>query len=93
MKYPAKRFILHEKIAGTFVERFRKELGALVPGDPTGANTTLGPLSGKGALELVEKQIQMAADGGAKVLMGGKRLVRPGYFPEPTILTGITSDL
>ena len=57
----AKRFILHEKIADTFLEHFRKELEALVPGDPMHPNTTLGPLCTKGALELVEKQI---TDGG-----------------------------
>jgi len=85
----AKRFILHEKIADKFLEHFRKELEALVPGDPMDPHTTLGPLCTKGALELVLKQIQMAADGGAKVLMGGKRLDRPGYFLEPTILTDI----
>ncbi len=86
----AKRFILHEKIADTFLGRFSNELGALVPGDPMDPNTTLGPLCTKGALESVEKQIQMAVDGGAKILMGGKRLDRPGYFLAPTILTDIT---
>ncbi len=88
----AKRFILHEKIADTFLERFKKELEALVPGDPMGSKTTLGPLCSKGALELVLKQIKTAVDGGAKVLLGGKRLNRPGYFLEPTILTDITPE-
>jgi len=88
----AKRFILHEKIADTFLERFRKQLEALVPGDPMDPQTTLGPLCTKGALELVLKQIQTAVDGGAKVLTGGKRLDRPGYFLEPTILTDITPE-
>ena len=88
----AKRFILHEKIADTFLDRFRRELEALVPGDPMESKTTLGPLCTKGALELVEKQIQTAIDGGAKVLTGGKRLNRPGYFLAPTILTDITPE-
>jgi succinate-semialdehyde dehydrogenase / glutarate-semialdehyde dehydrogenase len=88
----AKRFILHEKIADTFLERFRKELEALVPGDPMDPKTTLGPLCTKGALELVETQIKMAVDGGAKVLTGGKRLNRRGYFLAPTILTDITRE-
>jgi succinate-semialdehyde dehydrogenase/glutarate-semialdehyde dehydrogenase len=38
----------------------------------------------------VEKQIKMAVDGGAKVLTGGTRLTRPGYFLAPIILTDIT---
>jgi len=88
----AKRFILHEKIADTFLERFKTALEALVPGDPMDSKTTLGPLCTRGALELVEKQIKMAVDGGAKVLTGGKRLDRPGYFLEPAILTDITPE-
>src|SRR5262249_16338241 len=60
--------------------------------DPMDSKTTLGPLCTKGALDLVLKQIQMAVDGGAKVLIGGKRLDRPGYFLGATILTDITPD-
>jgi len=85
----AKRFILHEKIADTFLDRFQKELKKLVPGDPMDPKTTLGPLCTEGALDLVQKQIKTAVDGGAKVLLGGERLDRPGYFLEPTILTDI----
>jgi len=88
----AKRFVLHEKVADTFLGRFQKELENLVPGDPMDPKTTLGPLCTAGALELVLKQIQTAVDGGAKVLAGGKRLDRPGYFLEPTILTDISPD-
>ena len=88
----AKRIILHEEIADTFLERFKKELEKLVPGDPMDPKTTLGPLCTAGALELVQKQIKTAVDGGAKVLLGGKRLDRPGYFLEPTILTHVTPE-
>ena len=85
----AKRFILDEKIADVFIDRFSKELEKLVPGDPADDKTTLGPLCTQSALELVGKQIKAAIDGGAKVLMGGRRMERHGYFLEPTILTNI----
>ncbi|HTT17331.1 MAG TPA: NAD-dependent succinate-semialdehyde dehydrogenase [Candidatus Sulfotelmatobacter sp.] len=85
----AKRLILHERIADAFLDRFKKELEKLVPGDPMDSKTTLGPLCTKGALDLVLQQIRTAVDGGAKVLLGGKRLDRQGYFLEPTILTDI----
>ena len=88
----AKRYILDEKIADTFMARFKKELESLVPGDPMDPKTTLGPLCTARALDLVQQQIKTAVDGGAKVLLGGKRLDRPGYFLEPTILTDITPD-
>jgi succinate-semialdehyde dehydrogenase / glutarate-semialdehyde dehydrogenase len=86
----AKRFILHEKIADVFLDRFKKELEKLVPGDPMDPKTTLGPLCTSGALELIQKQIKTAVDSGAKVSLGGKRLDRPGYFLQPTILTNIS---
>jgi succinate-semialdehyde dehydrogenase / glutarate-semialdehyde dehydrogenase len=85
----AKRFILDEKVADVFIDRFSKELRKLVPGDPADDKTTLAPLCTQSALELVEKQIKAAIDGGAKVLVGGRRMERQGYFLEPTILTNI----
>jgi succinate-semialdehyde dehydrogenase / glutarate-semialdehyde dehydrogenase len=88
----AKRYILDEKIADTFMARFTKDLKSLVPGDPMDPKTTLGPLCTARALDLVQQQIKTAVGGGAKLLLGGKRLDRPGYFLEPTILTDIAPD-
>ena len=88
----AKRFVLDEKTADTFPDRFKKELEKLVPGDPMDPKTTLGPLCTAGALDLVLKEIKTAVDGGAKVLRGGKRLDRAGYFLESRILTDITPE-
>jgi len=88
----AKRFILHEKIADEFLSRFKSELAKFVPGDPTDPKTTLAPLCTDGAMKLVERQIDTAIKGGATVLLGGKRVDRPGYFLEPTILTNIKPE-
>ncbi len=70
----AKRFILDEKIADTFLGSFKAEFEKLVPGDPMDARTTLGPLCTVEALNLVQKQIKDAIDGGATVLMGDTAL-------------------
>lgn len=88
----AKRFIIHEKIADTFVSRFKNELEKLKPGDPMDPETSLGPLCTEGALNGVLKQIDTAVKGGAKVLLGGKKLNRRGFFLEPTILTDVKPD-
>jgi len=42
-------------------------------------------------LQLLE-QVESAVSHGAKVLMGGKRIDRPGSFMEPTILTDVKPD-
>ena len=85
----AKRFILDEKIADVFLDRFSAELEKLKAGDPMDASTTLGPLCTKGAMELIEAQIAAAVDGGATISLGGRRMDRLGYFLEPTILEDI----
>jgi succinate-semialdehyde dehydrogenase/glutarate-semialdehyde dehydrogenase len=85
----AKRFIVVEEIADKFLEKFRAKLAALKPGDPMDERTTLGPLSSESALLDLAKQVDGAISHGAKVLLGGKRIDRPGSFMEPTILTDI----
>ena len=54
--------------------------------------TTLGPLSTESALVDLLKQVDGAVSHGAKLLMGGKRIDRPGSYMEPTILTDIKPD-
>lgn len=85
----AKRFIVVESIADKFLERFRAALEALKPGDPMDEKTTLGPLSTESALLQLLKQVDDAVSKGAKLVMGGKRIDRPGSYMEPTILTDV----
>jgi len=88
----AKRFIIVEPVADVFLAKFRAGLEALKAGDPLDAATTLGPLSSEPALAQLLGQVDEAVAGGAKVLIGGKRIDRPGSFMQPTILTDIAPD-
>jgi succinate-semialdehyde dehydrogenase/glutarate-semialdehyde dehydrogenase len=85
----AKRFIVVEPLADKFLAQFRTALAALKPGDPMDEKTTLGPLSSEPALLQLVEQVKTAVSHGAKVLLGGKRIDRPGSFMEPTILTDV----
>jgi succinate-semialdehyde dehydrogenase/glutarate-semialdehyde dehydrogenase len=85
----AKRFIVMEAVADRFLAKFKTALEALEPGDPMLAATTLGPLSTEAALLQLLAQVDAAVKGGAKLLMGGKRIDRPGWFMQATILTDI----
>jgi succinate-semialdehyde dehydrogenase / glutarate-semialdehyde dehydrogenase len=82
----AKRFIVVDELYDEFLEKFRERLAAATPGDPTAEGTEVGPLSSQTAAERLEDQVKRAVEGGAEVLVGGKR---DGNFFEPTILTGI----
>ena len=88
----AKRFIVVEQLADTFLEKFRTALAALQPGDPFDEKTTLGPLSSESALVQLLKQVDAAVSNGAKVVLGGKRIDRPGSFMQPTILTDVKPE-
>jgi succinate-semialdehyde dehydrogenase/glutarate-semialdehyde dehydrogenase len=88
----AKRFIVAETLADKFLKAFQIALGALKVGDPLDEKTTLGPLSSESALVDLLKQIDSAVAHGAKVVMGGKRIDRPGSYMQPTILTNIKPE-
>ena len=85
----SKRFIVVEAIADRFLEQFRAELAAFAPGGPLDERTTLGPLSSESAVTGLVEQIDAAVAKGAKILLGGKRIDRPGSYLQPTILTDI----
>jgi succinate-semialdehyde dehydrogenase/glutarate-semialdehyde dehydrogenase len=84
-----KRFIVVNSLAGQFLEKFQAALAAFKPGDPMDEATTLGPLSTEAALVQLLDQIKRAVAKGATLVMGGKRIDRPGSFMETTILTNI----
>jgi succinate-semialdehyde dehydrogenase/glutarate-semialdehyde dehydrogenase len=88
----SKRFIVMESVADIFLEKFKTKLSQLIVGDPMDAATQLGPMSSEAAAELLAKQVQKAVDGGATILLGGKRLQREGAFMEPTIITNMQKD-
>lgn len=54
--------------------------------------TELGPLATADAVPSLEADIQKTLAAGGRVLTGGKRLDRPGYFFAPTVLTDIPKD-
>lgn len=86
----SKRIIVVGKERGAaFIAKFVAAAKALKVGDPTDASTELQPLSSERALTGLLAQIEAARTAGAKILTGGKRVNRPGFFLEPTVLTDI----
>jgi succinate-semialdehyde dehydrogenase/glutarate-semialdehyde dehydrogenase len=88
----AKRFIVVEELADRFLGKFQTALAALEPGDPMDEATTLGPLSTEAALVQLLGQVEGAVAKGATLVMGGKRIDRPGAFMQATILSNIKPD-
>lgn len=89
----AKRFIVHEKVYDKFLKLFKEKMEQAVIGDPMDPATSVGPLSSEQILKTIDEQVKKSVAKGAKVIMGGKRVNRPGYFYEPTILAEVTKDM
>ncbi len=88
----AKRLIVVEELADCFLKKFQAAMASLIPGDPMDKSTTLGPLSTEAALMQLVAQVEEAVANGATLVMGGKRIDRPGSFMQPTILTNVKPD-
>jgi succinate-semialdehyde dehydrogenase/glutarate-semialdehyde dehydrogenase len=88
----AKRFIVHESIADEFERRYVEGMQALKVGDPMDPATDVGPLATESQVKTIEDQVRRTVAAGARLLTGGKRLDRPGWYYAPTALTGITKD-
>ena len=65
----------------------------LIIDDPMDMKTDVGPLVNKDSLMQIEAQVKDAVSKGAKILAGGKRLERKGYFYKPTVLSNIKSGM
>ena len=85
----AKRFIVVDRLYDRFLAKFTAALAAFNPGDPMDKATTLAPLSTEAALITLLAQVRRAVAKGATVVLGGKRIRRPGSYMQPTILTNI----
>ena len=89
----AKRFFVHADVAEEFTRLFAEKIGELTVGDPRDPDTQVGPLATESGREDVERYVADAVDKGATVVVGGKRPDRPGWFYEPTLLTGVTPEM
>jgi acyl-CoA reductase-like NAD-dependent aldehyde dehydrogenase len=89
----AKRFIVVEAVADEFERRFAAAATALRVGDPTQHDTQVGPVAREDLLDDLDRQVQGSVAMGARVVTGGHRLDRPGYFYAPTVITNVRSDM
>src|SRR6266480_965820 len=85
----AKRFIIADAIYETYVAQFVEKMKKMKLGDPVDETTEVAPLSSENILHGVDEQVQKSVAAGAKILCGGKRAERVGYFYEPTVLAEI----
>jgi len=89
----ANRILVQDSVYEAFAEKLAKAVGTLKVGFGLEDGVNQGPLIDVAALEKVEEHVADATAKGAKVAVGGARHERGGTFYQPTILTGVTTDM
>jgi succinate-semialdehyde dehydrogenase / glutarate-semialdehyde dehydrogenase len=86
------RLLVHEKVYGTFVDKFVAAAKNLKVGDGLDKDTRMGPLAHARRVEAMESFVSDAVAKGAKLHTGGKRIGNKGFFFEPTVMTEVPLD-
>jgi succinate-semialdehyde dehydrogenase / glutarate-semialdehyde dehydrogenase len=89
----ANRIYVQDSIHDAFVERLAAEIARLQVGPGTETSSNVGPLIDEDALAKVERHVADARSHGAELRTGGARHELGGTFYQPTLLTGITSEM
>jgi acyl-CoA reductase-like NAD-dependent aldehyde dehydrogenase len=83
------RLYVHERIWQPFLDALTAIVESYRMGDPTDDATDIGPLAREEQIGLIEAQMLDAHGKGARALIGGARLDRPGNWFAPTILVDV----
>ncbi len=87
------RIYVHQAVAERFTSELSARVSEFVVGDPLDENTFIGPVARQAQLALLEGQIADARSHGGRVLCGGSRIDRRGWFFQPTVVAGATHEM
>jgi acyl-CoA reductase-like NAD-dependent aldehyde dehydrogenase len=88
-----KRVYVPEKMYSPMLEKLGELAKGVKVGNGLDAGTQLGPINNKPQFERVTELVEDAKKHGAKIVTGGNRLGKEGYFFEPTIVGGISDGV
>jgi aldehyde dehydrogenase (NAD+) len=81
-----RRVFVHESRLAELEQRLTRAYKQVRIGDPLEAGTLMGPLIDAGAVRQFESAVAQAVASGGRLLTGGRKLERPGFFVEPAIV-------
>jgi benzaldehyde dehydrogenase (NAD) len=87
--FAAGRHIVHESVAGDYVDALRDKAQKLRLGDPYREDVQLGPIVNEKQIRRVDDIVQRSVQGGARLVTGG---TYEGLFYQPTVLTDVTQE-
>jgi aldehyde dehydrogenase (NAD+) len=81
-----RRVFVHESQMPELERRLTGAYQQVRIGDPLAPGTLMGPLIDAGSVARFEAAVTQAVASGGRLICGGKRLDRPGFFVEPAIV-------
>ncbi|MGX9257068.1 aldehyde dehydrogenase [Pantoea ananatis] len=90
----AERVYVQEGIYDRFISALTEAMQHVTFGNPAEKNDIdMGPLITAAALARVEQKVARAVEEGGRVVLGGKRAGREGFYFEPTIITCVRQEM
>jgi len=89
----ANRLLVQDTVYDEFAEKLGKAVADMKVGSGFDDGVMQGPLIDVAAVEKVEEHIADAVSKGASVAVGGSRHELGGTFFQPTVLTGVTTEM
>jgi succinate-semialdehyde dehydrogenase / glutarate-semialdehyde dehydrogenase len=86
------RFFVHESRYEEFAAALSERVRALTVGNGFEETTQIGPVANSRRLAAIAELVEDATLRGARVTAGGRRVDRPGYFWEPTVLCDVDDE-
>ncbi|RZJ18175.1 MAG: aldehyde dehydrogenase family protein [Brevundimonas sp.] len=88
------RLIVQDGIHDRFVVALAEKVAALRVGDALDPNTQMGPAVTEAQRETSYRYIDIARDGGGRIVAGGERLSldKPGWYVQPTLIADTLPD-
>ncbi|GAC1594075.1 MAG: aldehyde dehydrogenase [Acidimicrobiales bacterium] len=87
------RLIVHEDVHDALIEKVVARAKTIKLGDPTEADTEMGPVANRPQYEKILGYLQGAQNEGATFACGGEPdTERGGLFVKPTVVTGVTPE-
>lgn len=87
------RVFVQKGLKAAFLERLTERLSNAVIGDPLNEQTSFGPMVSEKQMKIVLDYIEKGEKEGARLVTGGKRLDRDGFYLQPTVFADVTDEM
>jgi len=87
------RVFVHQSVQQEFLQKLKSRTENAIIGDPLDEAVNFGPMVSNTQLEKVLSYIQIAKSEGARLICGGNKIDREGFYIAPTVFAGVTDDM